>query len=71
MNLLNTVIGTTIATAVRKQMSDKDLVGVGLGLSALRIATKSVPAALLVSAGLVLTAYYKTKWTAGSGEADY
>jgi hypothetical protein len=59
MNLFKAAIGTAVGTVARKQMSNRGLIGFGLGLTALRVATKSVPAAFLVGSGLVLTAYYK------------
>lgn len=70
MSLFKTVVGTAVGTVARKQMSNRGLIGFGLGLTALRVATKSVPAAFLVGSGLMLTAYYKKKRAAGRDEAE-
>lgn len=54
-------IGKIASKATGKPLGDKSLVGFGLGLTALRLATKSVPGAMLIGSGLVLAAYVKKK----------
>lgn len=70
MSLFKTVIKTAVGTVARKQMGNKGSIGFGLGLTALRVATKSVPATFLVGSGLMLTSYYKTQRAADRDEAE-
>lgn len=52
----NKIIGHKI---LDRPLDDKMIVGLGLGLSAMRLATKSVPGAMLIGTALVLTAYIR------------
>lgn len=61
MNIPKTIANAALGKVVGSQIGSKGLVGLGLGVTALKIATRSVPGAMLIGTGLVLAAYVKKK----------
>lgn len=61
MSIPKSIAAAALGKFIGKKMNDKGFIGFGLGLTALRIATNSVPGAMLIGTGLVLAAYVKKK----------
>ena len=58
MSLLRNIASAVVGNEARKQGQGNGLLGFGLGLIATRIATRSVPGALLVGGAMVAKALY-------------
>ena len=58
MSLLRNIAGTFVGNETRKRSQGSGLLGFGLGLIATRIATRSIPGALLVGGAMVAKALY-------------
>ena len=57
MSLLKTIAGAVVGETVGRQRG-RGLLGAGLGIVATRIATRSIPGALLVGGALLAKAVY-------------
>lgn len=58
MSLIRNIITTGVGNEVRKRGEGNGLLGFGLGVMAARIATRSIPGALLVGGAMVAKALY-------------
>ena len=61
MSLIRNIITTGVGIEARNRSKGNGLVGFGLGVLAARIATRSIPGALLVGGALVAKALYDQK----------
>ena len=61
MSLIRNIITTGVGIEARNRSKGNGLVGFGLGVLAARIATRSIPGALLVGGALVAKALYDKK----------
>lgn len=68
MSIPKVIASAALGKVIKKQMGGKGLMGLGMGMTALRVATKSVPGAMLIGTGLVLAAYVKKRQ--GNKEAE-
>ncbi|OAO00156.1 hypothetical protein A8B75_18830 [Sphingomonadales bacterium EhC05] len=58
MSLIRNIITAGVGNEVRKRGEGNGLLGFGLGVMAARIATRSIPGALLVGGAMVAKALY-------------
>lgn len=58
MSLIRNIITASVGNEVRKRGEGNGLLGFGLGVMAARIATRSIPGALLVGGAMVAKALY-------------
>lgn len=61
MSIPKVVASAALGKMVKNQMGGRAFMGASLGMAALRVATKSVPGAMLIGTALVLAAYAKKR----------
>ncbi len=70
MSLIRNIITTGVGIEARNRSKGNGLIGFGLGVIAARIATRSIPGALLVGGALVAKALYDQKKEEEEAEAQ-